>query len=108
MHRDDVGRGKVCVCVVARDRRVVPFRDLAGEDLGDRRRTELQLVDAAHVVRHRDRGRDGREVEDVAALVLRKVGRLHEAVGSREVDGLGLKVGLTLPGAATGIVHRDA
>ena len=84
------------------------FLILPAEDLGERVGVELQLVDAGQVVRHRDRRRDGREVEDVAALVvLRDVLGLDEAVGAGEVDDLGLQVALALARAAAAVVDGD-
>ena len=37
MHDDDVGRGQVDAGVQLGDRRVVPLRDLAEEDVGEQR-----------------------------------------------------------------------
>src|SRR6185312_1925515 len=42
-----------------------------------------------------------------AALILRYFVRLDQAVGSGEVDGLSLEVGLALARAATRVVDRD-
>ena len=100
--------GQVGVGVVGGDGRVVPGRDLALEDLGERVRRQLQLVDAVEVVRDGDRGEDGREVEDLAALELGQVLVLDEAVGAGAVDDLVGQVLAALARAAAAVVDGDA
>ena len=63
---------------------------------GDAGRRELQLVDVGQVVRHGDRCDHGRDVDELAALELRLVLVLHDAVSAGEVDDLLLQVAATL------------
>ena len=75
-------RGQVHARVQLRDRRVVPLRDLAEEDVGEHRAGELQLAaDVRDVVDRHDRAEHGREVQDLAGR------RLQLLVGHRAVGG---------------------
>ena len=65
---------------------------------------QLQLVDAAQVVRHRDRRGDRREEQDGpsgAGLL-----GLGQRVGAREVEGAGLELLATVGGTALGVGHE--
>jgi hypothetical protein len=103
----DVRIGKRHAGVVGGDRGVVPFLDVALEDLRDRVGGQLQLVDAVEVVRHRDAAEQNRKVEQVAALDLREVGVLERGVRAREVGHHIREVLPTFAGAATSVVDLD-
>ena len=75
--------------VLRRDRRVVPLRDLAEEDVGGRRAVELQArLHAVDVVGDRDRAEHRRDVERLAVLGRRRELLVAERrVGGAPVDG---------------------
>src|SRR3954454_4285969 len=87
----DVGARELRIGVRLGDRRVVPLRDLAEEDVGDGLAVELEaLLDALDVVGHGDRAEHARDVDRVALLLGgRDLLVLHRGVGGAEVDGAG-------------------
>ena len=81
--------GQVRLRVERLDGRVVPLRDLAGEDLADRLGVEVQAAaDALDVVGHRDRAEHERDVQDRPALGAGELRVGHRHVAVTEVDGL--------------------
>ena len=100
--------GSVTPGLIGRDRRVVPRRDLALEDVRDDRRGQLQrLAQAGQVVRHRDRADHDGEVEH-RALEGRRLGGGDRRVRARVVDHVRGQVAASLARAAGAVVDRHA
>src|SRR4029077_15005595 len=78
VNRRDRGRGQLGALVLGGDRRVVPLGDLAVEDLGDRLRGELQVLDPLHVVEDRDRAHVVGDLDGVGTAAL--LGRVDLAL----------------------------
>ena len=88
MHDGDVGARQVHAGVQLRDRRVVPLRDLAQEDVRQQRAGELQLArHARNVVDRHDGAEHGREVQNLARRRQQLIVG-HRAVGGAEEHGL--------------------
>src|SRR3954454_9857837 len=106
----DVGARELRARVPLGDRRVVPLRDLAEEDVGDGLAVELEaLLDAVDVVGHGDRAEHARDVDRVALLLGgRDLLVLHRGVGGAEVDGAGGELGDAAAGADRLVVDGRA
>ena len=97
-----------CTIVIAVDGSVTPglsaliaasfhFLILTAKILASVLPLSCSFFDAGEVVRHRDRRRDGREVEQRAALVRAELSGFGQAVGAGEVDRLRLEALLPAP-----------
>ncbi|MCB0875882.1 MAG: hypothetical protein KDB46_06770 [Solirubrobacterales bacterium] len=86
--------GRSASGIVGGDLRVVPVRDLLGEDPGERLRRELEALDLGEVVDDRDRRDVDRDLDQLAALVLAAL------VGAAELAALEGRVGPAVVGAA--------
>src|SRR6266568_4310673 len=112
VERLDALAGQCDTGVVLGDGRVVPVGDLAGEDLGQCARRQVQVGHARQVVADRDRTGRHRQVDRRAALAARVrlglVGGRQREVRTGPVDGAGLELGDTGAGTAEAVVDVDA
>src|SRR5262249_38684327 len=87
MHHYDPVVGQIDIRVGILDFRIIPLRDLAKEDAGERFRREVQFLADAWNVIYSDVGTEDRQ--EMTDLVLRLTELLirHRAIGGAKIDG---------------------